>query len=306
MIIKLNSPHFRSRIALFDFDWTLVKPKTGGIFPKNEDDWEWLSQDVPDYIKSCYKKGYGIYIVTNQTKQWKKTQIEKAMIGLGIPLTICIAWDKTKEHKPNTFLFHEAFTESQMTKLKLSESFMIGDAQGRPNDHSDCDLVFAKSVGVKCLVPEDVFKISDSTQKTTDVQPSMNQEVVILVGYPGSGKSTLCEKVFSRANYVCIKGDEFKTSVRMIKEAEQHVQIGKSVVFDATNPSIKKRAEYIAFARKHSLSVRCIFVSTSFEISFERNNKRAHPIPRIAYNLFKKNFEYPSENEGFTLEIINT
>ncbi len=40
-IIKLNKPRFRSRIALIDYDHTLVVPSSGGTFPKNVEDWMW-------------------------------------------------------------------------------------------------------------------------------------------------------------------------------------------------------------------------------------------------------------------------
>lgn len=33
----------------------------------------------------------------------------------------------------------------------------MGDAAGRPQDHSEADIGFAKAVGVKFMVPEEVF-----------------------------------------------------------------------------------------------------------------------------------------------------
>jgi bifunctional polynucleotide phosphatase/kinase len=73
---------------MFDYDWTLVKPKSGGTFPKDIDDWVWLRENVPEVIKKYYQQGFGIYIFTNQSKEWKKTQIQKALETLDIPLTI--------------------------------------------------------------------------------------------------------------------------------------------------------------------------------------------------------------------------
>jgi hypothetical protein len=37
------------------------------------------------------------------------------------------------------------------------------------------------------------------------------------------------------------------------------------------------------------------------EESMNRNNKREHPVPRIVYNIYKKNFEEPMEDEGFSV-----
>ena len=301
MIIKLGKPRFRSKVALFDFDWTLVRPKNGQTFPKDVDDWQWLRSNIPKIIKGYYQKGYGIYIVTNQTKEWKKDQIENVLKTLDIPIHICIAW-KIEERKPTLFLFNEAFTEEQKKKIKKKDSFMCGDAMGRVNDHSDDDLKFAENIGVKCFTPEDIFPVEDV--KTVKVKANKTQEAVIMVGYQGSGKSTICSEVFEPAGYYIAHGDELKTSIKMIKMAEIAVKEGKSVVFDATNPSKKKRAEYIEFAKTYKLPVRCIHVNTSLEDSLARNNKRDKPIPRIAFNIYTKNFEIPEESEGFEVVQI--
>ncbi len=123
-----------------------------------------------------------------------------------------------------------------------------------------------------------------------------------MVGYPGSGKSTICAEVF--ASYFIVHGDEHKTSAKMIKAAEKAVLEGKSVVFDATNPSKKKRAEYVESAKKHNLSIRCVHVATSLQDSLVRNNIREKPIPRIVYSIYAKNFELPDTSEGFAVITV--
>lgn len=132
----------------------------------------------------------------------------------------------------------------------------------------------------------------------------VSQEIVIMVGYPGSGKSTYAEELFGKKNnYVIIHGDDLKTSKKMITAASEHVKFGKSVVFDSTNPSKKRRKEYIDFAKINGVQVRCIHVTTSLEESWKRNNMRPKEniVPRIVYNIYKKNFELPEENEGCKL-----
>lgn len=125
-IFKINKPTFRSRVALFDYDWTLVRPKDDRTFPKDVDDWQWLRPSVPAVIQDYYKKGFGIYIFTNQSKPWKQDQIMQALTTLDIPLTICIATDR-HDYKPSLNLFNEAFMGK---KIKLEDSFMCGDAVG--------------------------------------------------------------------------------------------------------------------------------------------------------------------------------
>jgi bifunctional polynucleotide phosphatase/kinase len=304
MHIKVNKPRFRSKIAFFDYDWTLAKPKSGGTFPKNVDDWMWLREDVPDVVKSFYTKGFGICIVTNQSKAWKIDQIKAAIMTLGIPAYICIAFQKD-QYKPNLFIYHEAFSEEQRNKVKVSKSFMVGDALGRPNDHSDCDLSFAHAVGVKCYAPEEVFgmKKNDAKIKGNDaakLEAKSHQEVIVMVGLPGSGKSWVSNTVFENAGYMGLHSDELKTPERMMKEGAKHIALGKSIVFDATNPARERRMLYVSLAKKNNLPVRCVYMTTDYDTSYERNNKQDKPVPKIVYVMYQKKFEAPNKYmEGF-------
>jgi bifunctional polynucleotide phosphatase/kinase len=128
----------------------------------------------------------------------------------------------------------------------------------------------------------------------------MCQRVIIMVGYPGSGKSTLA----NQSNVSVISGDELKTAPKMIKAADAALKSapGQSIVFDATNATKARRAEYVAFARRHNLPVQCIHVATPIEVSMERNKKREKPVPNIALYLYRKKFEEPTADEG--LEVI--
>ena len=118
-----------------------------------------------------------------------------------------------------------------------------------------------------------------------------------MVGYPGSGKSTIAH----RLGGTIISGDELKTAPKMIHEAEKRLG-NYSIIFDATNATKARRAEYVAFAKRHGLPVRCIHVATPIEVSMERNKAREKPVPNIALYLYRKKFEEPTADEG--LEII--
>jgi len=125
----------------------------------------------------------------------------------------------------------------------------------------------------------------------------MCQRVIIMVGFPGSGKSTIAQ----RLGGTVISGDELKTAPKMIREAEKRLG-NYSIIFDATNATKARRAEYVAFAKRHNLPVRCIHVATPIEVSMERNKLREKPVPNIALYLYRKKFEEPTADEG--LEVI--
>jgi bifunctional polynucleotide phosphatase/kinase len=132
------------------------------------------------------------------------------------------------------------------------------------------------------------------------------KQVVIMVGYPGSGKSTIAKKICENEQFVLVQGDVHKTSPKMIKAALPCVKEGKSVVFDATNSSCKKRNEYLEFAKKHNMKVVCIHMTTSLEVSYKRNKEREpeNQVPKIAYSVYTKHFESPSVEEGFELIML--
>jgi len=304
IIIKLGSFRARKKIAAFDYDWTLVKPASGGTFPKNLEDWTWLNNAVISTIKKLYESKFSIVLFTNQTKKWKCDQIKIALATIGVPILIAIGMEK-EDQKPSRSLFEAAIS----WKWDIKKSFFIGDALGRPGDWSDSDRIFAERAGFEIIKPpEDIFLYESKSPKKILVETSKNQEVIIMIGYPGSGKSTIVNDIFAAGGYAIISGDELKTSIKMIKHANELLEKEKthSIVFDATNPSRKKRAEYIEFANKWKLPIRYIHVATSMEESMARNQKRPKKkvIPRIAYNLYKKNFEEPTASEGCTILTV--
>ena len=130
-------------------------------------------------------------------------------------------------------------------------------------------------------------------------------EIVIMVGFPGSGKSTIAKKICENENFVHIEGDIYKTPANMIKKALEYIPLRKSIIFDATNGTSVKRKEYIDFAKKINYSVRCIHVACSYEVAYSQNVQREnnHIVPKIAYHLYSKMFEEPSEDEGFILLV---
>lgn len=303
-IIKILKPRHRSKLAMFDFDWTLVKPKSGGTFPKNEDDWKWWQPSVPEKLKEYYDRGYAIVVFTNQSKSWKQMQIVKAMESLSIPCMIAIAFDKA-EHKPNRVMFDTVVGDK---KWDVKKSFFVGDALGRAADFADSDKKFAEAIGVQVMPPEKIFPFPQKDeQKSTKhsaatVQPiETGQEVVIMVGYPGSGKSSVATTTFANhASYEVLDGDVLKTPAKMLATGKKLLASGKSVVFDATNPSKERRAAYISLAKEFHVPVRCIHVNTSMEEAVARNNVRevAKGVPMIAYYLYRKKFEAPTSDEG--------
>ena len=290
-------PSIHTQLALFDFDGTLVKAKEGRPHPLDVDDWEFRRASVPTVLKDLDQR-YRLVIVTDQSKPWKVDQIRAVMTHMGLNPTLLIAGSK-EHYKPATVLFDQAFPDFDRSAI----AFYVGDAAGRPQDWSDCDRIFAERIGVRFRVPEEVFPLEFPPPRT--VPPVGGKEVVILVGYPASGKTTVAKSLTSHHR---VDGDLFKTVPAMLKDARAHVG-ASSIVFDCTGSTKKKRGEFIQFAKDHGLPVRILWVTTSMEKSMEQNKERAHRycsatstggayIPPVAFYVYRKNLEPPTEEEG--------
>jgi bifunctional polynucleotide phosphatase/kinase len=285
----------RAKFAIYDFDWTLVKPRDGRRFPKDAADWQYIRESVPAVVRK-YAKTHQTVIVTDQSKPWKIDQIKAVVADLGIdPITVVIG---VKTQKPETGLFETAFPN-----FKPEKAFYVGDAAGRHDDWSDKDKVFALRLGVTFHTPEDVFPLDPIPELPKAAAPAKKNEVVIMVGYPASGKTTIAKDL----GYHRVDGDALKTASAMIKDAEKHVS-SESIVFDSTAGTAAKRAEFVKFAQKHDLPVRVFWVQTPIDVAMERNKQRAAAggpkVPDVVFYVFRKKFESPSADEGFSIVKI--
>lgn len=53
------------KLAIFDLDHTLIKPKAYRPFPMNSNDWIYAFANVKQKLESLQKKNYLIFIVSN-------------------------------------------------------------------------------------------------------------------------------------------------------------------------------------------------------------------------------------------------
>jgi bifunctional polynucleotide phosphatase/kinase len=290
-----------TRFAIFDVDWTIIKPKEGRKFPQNVDDWQWLRPSVPETVRKFFVDGFDIVFLTDQTKPWKVTMIENVIRILDVDVTCLIAMNKAF-HKPNPAFFLETFSNMYDT----SSSFFVGDAAGREGDWSRNDIDVAARIGVKFYVPEEVFPLF---KEEPALRGGVDREVLIMVGYPASGKTTVAREMQEKYGYVHIDGDVFKTGPKMVKEAEKYAGTTSSVIFDATNGTKERRKLYIDFAKKHNLKVRCLWKTTPIDVSMEQNRERQKhggpKVPDVVFYTFRKRFEEPcGSEEGCVVEKI--
>ena len=133
------------------------------------------------------------------------------------------------------------------------------------------------------------------------MQQVLHNKMVIMIGFPGSGKSTFVKNNFS--NYTILSGDELKTEVKIIKEINKNIE-NTSIIIDAINLTKEKRKKFIDIANNYNIPVKCIYMNVSKEQTLLQNNKKDKPVPAIVFNIYNKKFEYPTENEGCFVIVI--
>ena len=239
-------------------------------------------------LKALHKRGYALIVLTNQNQPWAKRQIRFVLQLTGLPFLVAVATKQT-DKKPNRILFDQAVTWA----WDREHSFYVGDALGRPGDWAASDRDFAWTVNIVIRSPEDIFNTTYPPLLVPIRRRRGPRELVILVGYPGSGKTSLVRNLFVPNDYIVISGSNPLENTKVALEST------KSIVVDATNPSSLQRKRYIQLARSKKIPVRCIYFAVKRVDAVKRNKERGDPVPPVVYNVFDQMFEMPSTKEGF-------
>ncbi|KAJ1967964.1 DNA kinase/phosphatase Pnk1 [Dispira parvispora] len=284
-------------------------------------------------------------------------KIEKVAKAIQVPFQLLAATDYDLYRKPRGAMwrFFEQYLNNRVI-LDLGSSYYVGDAAGRPGDwqsgkpkdFSDTDRKFSVNLNIKFFTPEEyfldepaapfsygdfvphTFPLSETDQKDTTkqiVKPADSTELVLLVGCPASGKTTLVKNIFIPAGYVHINQDTLKTRTKCLAVCREALTKRQSVVVDNTNADRTTRKFYLSLAQELGYPARCIHLQTNRAVAEHNNWYRAHSsldqdefivrnalpdhpdlpkvsyphiIPTIAYNTYNSRFETPSTDEGFT------
>jgi bifunctional polynucleotide phosphatase/kinase len=331
-VIHYKSDNFKymNNVACFDIDGTLIKTKSGKTFPINGTDWEWLYDNIKISIEELYKNKYCIIFISNQyilktdeqLTEWQ-SKINKMIQHLDVPILVYASRQKDKFRKPLPSIWRN-FIIPNIKKLDYDKSFYCGDAMGRKDDHSDCDIKFAFNCNLTFILPEELFLNHPKIEKNIkyidfpknkldeslfDKFKNIDKTMIIMVGYPASGKSYI-SKLLEKYNFIRINQDVLNTKKKCLDKTIDCLKKNINCIIDNTNPTKDKRKEYIDLAKKYNYDVYCINMTTSYDLSQHNNIYRywinnTGLIPAVVYNKFRKDYEEPSCDEGIK-EIITT
>lgn len=339
----------KSIIAAFDLDSTLIRTKSGKTFSTDYTDytdWEWLYSVVPQTLLKYSK--YRIMIITNQSgikQDVAKLNAFKLKLD-----AICNELNKLNIEVfcfNHNNVFRKPFPTS-ITSLNLKhnfESFYCGDAANRFNDFAASDIQFAFNSRLKFYTPENMFlkdksrlkiyptkfkkytngiRLDKYTYKPIDSSP----ELIIMVGYPGSGKSHIANMIY-RSNLLCDTFEEFKSRRKMTilsqdalgsksnlyKHLKKSADLNHSIIIDNSNLKAQDRLDLIDLVDLVSTKykIRIIQVLRSLDESYHLNCLRYFRnyktdtkfVPMFVYKMMDSKFDTPSRSESDRIDRID-
>ena len=136
----------------------------------------------------------------------------------------------------------------------------------------------------------------------------------MLVGLPGSGKSTYASKLAIETGAVHLNPDAIRKEMTgseecfdkdkevfeyIAKAAKEGLEAGRDVVYDATNLSSKKRAAFLAGLGKVECVKQCIIIATPYAVCLNNNQARERHVPEKVIEEMYKSITIPYYFEGW-------
>ncbi|XP_067616828.1 uncharacterized protein F21D5.5 [Eurosta solidaginis] len=270
-----------------------------------------------------------------------KRKIKDILEKLGVAVQVFIAVEEGHYRKPLLGMWQYLNEhKNDNIEIDLAKSFYVGDAAGRPEsgsgkakrkkDHSLVDRRFAANIGISFYTPEEHFLAKPTEQwikpdyepsaiiKNTHIPllepdavklPADGCEMIIMVGLPGSGKSHFCREYLEQHNYTIASADKDGSSKACLSICEKALKEGKSCVVDNTNVDVESRKKFLQLAKKYNVPCRCFTMNVPIDqvrhnLKYRHLTDKTHSkINDMVFNMMKKKYTNPTEDEGFTQTI---
>jgi predicted kinase len=133
--------------------------------------------------------------------------------------------------------------------------------------------------------------------------PAARAELAILIGLPGSGKTSFARAHL--ASHVHVSKDLMpnvaRRDARQLALVHEALATGRSVVVDNINPRVADRAPLVAAARERSAAVVGYMLDADVQECLRRNRAREGKarVPDVAIFVNRKRLQLPTLAEGF-------
>ena len=276
----------KNKTAIISITHTLIRPVNLDKAFKRHAKYDLYAPNVLETLKTYSDTHQIIFIGHYDSKETQKA-ITNFLETIKIPYTALLT-----ESSPDETLISE-----QLPNIDLENSIVIGDKSME---------TYASKLNIPYMNCDDLFyPVVPASEQSSLIKASPRKEIVMLVGYPGSGKSTLTQK-FMDAGYLIIDWDVLRDHTKMYNKMMSAVDKGMSVVLDATFVTKKMRNSFVEFAKDSEVPMRCVILTTPVFEAYVRNTRRAAEtgakrtkIPLRVYQDMQNKFEEPTLEEGF-------
>lgn len=134
--------------------------------------------------------------------------------------------------------------------------------------------------------------------------------VILMIGYPGSGKTTFARAIAKGIKLHLVVGDDRKTPAARISDAKKALADGYHVLIDATHASKTSRIAYQTTLR--STVPNCTFLYVEMEtyrnMAYHMNQIRAFAnakhdyVPEVTYNRHAQSYQAPQVGDEIETE----
>lgn len=137
---------------------------------------------------------------------------------------------------------------------------------------------------------------------------------IMMVGIPGSGKSTVANRYSDTIGIKVYSSDEYRKKIlgneedqsnnraifnALERDIEEAFRKDEDVIFDATNITRKNRIPWVNKAKKYGYITKAVVMTTKLDECISRNNKRGRVVPQDVIVNMVKRYECPHYCEGF-------
>lgn len=139
-------------------------------------------------------------------------------------------------------------------------------------------------------------------------------KIIVMVGLPASGKSTISKEFAEKYNATVFSSDELRVEmfgdindqshnqelfVELHKRIKDCLRSGKSAIYDACNVNYKRRMAFLAEFKSIECEKICVLMAVPYEECLRRNTERERKVPEHVIERMYHNFNIPYWYEGW-------